>query len=126
MIDNPAKKKGTWAWLLQRVTAVLIIVFLGIHIFMAHFSDLTPAGEMLSWDSIQQRVTYLPLLIVDYGLLITAIFHGLNGLRMIGFDFVVNKTKRKAMDAALWVAGVVSVIWGLAIFAPFLGILGFD
>ena len=126
MIDNPAKKKGTWAWLLQRVTAVLIIVFLGIHIFMAHFSDLTPTGDMLSWDTIENRVLSLPLLVVDYGLLITAIFHGLNGLRMVGFDFVVNKTKRKAMDVALWIAGVAAVIFGLAIFAPFLGILGFN
>ena len=126
MADNPAKKKGTWAWLLQRVTAVLIIVFLGIHIFMAHFSDLTPTGEMLSWESIEGRVTSLFILFVDYALLITAIFHGLNGLRMIAFDFIVNNTKRRVLDAGLWVFGVFSVIWGLAIFAPFLGILGFD
>ena len=125
MIDNPARKKGTWAWLMQRVTAILIIVFLGIHLFLAHFSDLTPTGDMLSWESIDQRVNQLPILIVDYGLLITGIFHGLNGLRMVGFDFVVNKTKRKAMDVALWAAGIVGVIFGLAIFAPFLGILGY-
>ena len=123
MIDNPARKKGTWAWLMQRVTAILIIVFLGVHLFLAHFADLN--GDLLSWESIDQRVNQLPILIVDYGLLVTGIFHGLNGLRMVGFDFVVNKTKRKAMDAALWAAGIVGVIFGLAIFAPFLGILGY-
>jgi len=125
MMNNPAKTKGTWAWLMQRVTAVLIIVFLGIHIFMAHFSDLTPTGEMLSWESIEGRVSSLPLLCVDYGLLVCGIFHGLNGLRMVGFDFIVNDTKRRVVDVALWVAGIAAVIWGLAIFAPFLGILGY-
>ncbi len=124
MMNNPAKTKGTWSWLLQRVTAVLIIVFLGIHIFLAHFANLNE--ELLSWDNVEMRVRALPILITDYALLITAVFHGLNGLRMVGFDFIVTKSKRRAVDAALWVAGIATVIWGLAIFAPFLGFLGFS
>jgi len=124
MVYNPGKTKGTWTWLLQRVTAVLILVFLGIHIYLAHFSDLN--DELLSWENVESRVKALPLLIVDYGLLITAIFHALNGLRMVGFDFIVNNAKRRAVDVVLWVAGIVAVIWGLAIFAPFLGIMGFS
>lgn len=123
-MNNPAKTRGTWAWLLQRVTAVLIIVFLGIHIFLAHFSNLS--GDMLSWDSVQGRVQALPLLFVDYALLITAIFHGLNGLRMIGFDFILSNTKRRIIDVLLWILGIAAVIWGLAIFAPFLGVMGFS
>jgi len=109
---------------LQRVTAVLILVFLGIHIYLAHFSNLN--DELLSWDNVESRVKALPILIVDYGLLITAIFHALNGMRMVGFDFIVNNTKRRAVDVVLWIAGIVAVIWGLAIFAPFLGIIGFS
>jgi len=123
-MNNPAKVKGSWGWLLQRVTAVLILVFLGIHIYLAHFSNLN--DELLSWDNVESRVKALPILVVDYGLLITAIFHALNGMRMVGFDFIVNNTKRRAVDVALWIAGIVAVIWGLAIFAPFLGFLGFS
>jgi len=128
MIDNPAKRKGTWAWLLQRVTAVLIIVFLGTHIILAHFSNLdpaTPEDDQLSYQSIEARLAMLPILFTDYALLVTGIYHGLNGLRMVGFDFVVNRTKRRLMDGALWMVGIVAVIWGLAIFAPFLHILGY-
>jgi succinate dehydrogenase hydrophobic anchor subunit len=124
MANNPGKTKGTWAWLLQRVTAVLILVFLGIHLYLAHFANLN--DELLSWENVETRVQALPILIVDYGLLITAIFHALNGLRMVGFDFIVDKTKRRVVDVALWGAGIVAVFWGLAIFAPFLGILGFS
>ena len=123
MMNNPAKVKGSWGWLLQRVTAVLILVFLGIHIYLAHFSNLN--DELLSWDNVESRVKALPILVVDYGLLITAIFHALNGMRMVGFDFIVNNTKRRAVDVVLWIAGIVAVIWGLAIFAPFLHILGY-
>lgn len=118
-MNNPGKTKGTWAWLMQRVTAVLIIVFLGIHIYLTHFSNLNI--ELLDWNNVEERVKALPILIVDYGLLITAIFHGLNGLRMIAFDFIVANMKRRIVDAAMWIVGIGSVIWGLAIFSPFLG-----
>jgi succinate dehydrogenase hydrophobic anchor subunit len=103
---------------------VLILVFLGIHIYLAHFANLNE--ELLSWENVESRVKALPILIVDYGLLITAIFHALNGLRMVGFDFIVNNTRRRAVDVALWVIGIIAIIWGLAIFAPFLGFLGFS
>lgn len=103
---------------------MLILVFLGIHIYLAHFANLNE--ELLSWENVESRVKALPILIVDYGLLITAIFHALNGLRMVGFDFIVNNTRRRAVDVALWVIGIIAIIWGLAIFAPFLGFLGFS
>jgi len=119
MMNNPGKTKGTWAWLLQRVTAVLILVFLGIHIYLTHFANLDV--ELLDWNRVEERVQALPLLIVDYGLLITAMYHGLNGLRMVAFDFVVANIKRRAIDVLLWILGIFATIWGLAIFSPFLG-----
>jgi len=118
-MNNPAKTKGTWAWLMQRVTAVLILVFLSIHIYLSHFSDLN--ADLLDWNNVSDRVQALPILLVDYGLLITAIFHGLNGLRMIAFDFIVSNGKRRLVDVGMWIVGIGSIIWGLAIFSPFLG-----
>ncbi|MDH4123617.1 MAG: hypothetical protein OEV21_06010 [Thermoplasmata archaeon] len=119
MMNNPGKKKGTWAWLLQRITAVLILVFLGIHIYLTHFANLDI--ELLDWNNVEERVQALPILIVDYGLLITAIFHGLNGLRMVAFDFILTNGRRRAIDVFLWILGIASIFWGLAIFGPFLG-----
>ena len=119
MVNNPGKTKGTWAWLLQRITAVLILVFLSIHIYLTHFSNLDI--ELLDWSLVEERVKALPLLIVDYGLLVTAMYHGLNGLRMVAFDFVVANMKRRALDILFWIVGIFATIWGLAIFGPFLG-----
>jgi len=117
-MNNPAKTKGTWGWLMQRVTAVLVLVFLGIHIYLTHFANFDI--ELLDWGNVEERVQALPILFVDYALLITAIAHGLNGLRMIAFDFITANGKRRLADAGFWVAGIFSIIWGLAIFAPFL------
>lgn len=116
-MNNPAKTKGSWGWLMQRVTAVLIVVFLGTHIYLTHFANFDL--DLLDWTLVEERVRALPILIIDYGLLITAIFHGLNGLRMIAFDFVTANGKRKLADVGFWVLGIGAVIWGLAIFAPF-------
>jgi len=117
MTNNPGKTKGTWAWLMQRVTAVLIIVFLGTHIYLTHFASFDI--ELLDWTQVEARVQALPILLIDYGLLITAIFHGLNGLRMIAFDFISANGKRRLADVGFWALGIFSVIWGLAIFSPF-------
>lgn len=119
MNDNPAKMKGTWAWLLQRISAVLIIVFLGTHIWLTHFCNLDI--ELLDWENVEARVQALPILLVDYGLLITVIYHGLNGARMVAFDFVVTNFKRRLIDVGLWILGIFGTIWGIAIFSPFLG-----
>jgi succinate dehydrogenase hydrophobic anchor subunit len=119
MMNNPGKTKGTWAWLMQRVTAILIIVFLGIHIYLTHFANLDI--DLLDWDKVEERVQALPILLVDYGLLVTAMYHGLNGLRMVAFDFVIARMKRRALDVAFWIIGIFATIWGLAIFGPFLG-----
>jgi len=119
MMDNPAKTKGSWAWLLQRVTAVLMIVFLGLHIWLVHFENLDE--ELLSWENVESRVQSFVILFVDYGLLITVLYHALGGVRMVAFDFVLRKGYRKTIDAGLWIVGIISSIWGIIIFAPFLG-----
>lgn len=120
MIENPAKTKGTWIWLMQRVTAVLMVVFLGLHIWLTHFENLDE--ELLNWDNVENRVGSLTILLIDYGLLITVLFHAINGARMVLFDFIVAEKRRKAADVALWIVGIISTIGGIAIFAPFLGL----
>lgn len=119
MNDNPAKTRGTWAWLLQRVTAVLMIVLLGLHIWLTHFASLDE--ELLDWDNVEDRISTLALLLVDYSLLIVVLYHALNGARMVLFDFVIRNSYRRMADAALWVVGIIATIWGIAIFAPILG-----
>lgn len=81
---------GMWAWLWQRISALAIIVFLGLHL----------------------TLTYRPL--IQFLLLLVVVFHGALGLRVILLDFgVVNVRYQKALIGGLAALGVLMfiVIW---------------
>ena len=81
---------GMWAWLWQRISALAIIVFLGLHL----------------------TLTYRPLL--QFLLLLAVVFHATLGLRVILLDFgVVHVRYQKALIGGLGALGAVMfiIIW---------------
>jgi succinate dehydrogenase / fumarate reductase cytochrome b subunit len=100
---------GMWPWLGQRVTAVLVIVTIMIHLVLTHYVAI---GE-LSYDNIGERLGAGAVVVNDLVLLFAVTFHGLNGLRMVVLDWgLANSGARRAFDAVLWVVGVAAVIFG--------------
>ncbi|HET7481928.1 MAG TPA: succinate dehydrogenase, cytochrome b556 subunit [Actinomycetota bacterium] len=74
---------GQWSWALHRITGVLVIAFLFGHIvdtftvgFGAHLYDETI--------SLYKQWWFKP---VEVGLIAAVLYHALNGLRIILFDF---------------------------------------
>jgi succinate dehydrogenase / fumarate reductase cytochrome b subunit len=81
---------GMWAWIWQRISALAIIVLLGLHL----------------------TLTYKP--IIQFMLLITVTFHAMLGIRIILLDFnVVDIKYQKALIAGLVTLGIVmfAIIW---------------
>jgi succinate dehydrogenase / fumarate reductase cytochrome b subunit len=76
-----------WAWLCQRISALLIIAFLGLHL----------------------TLTYRPFL--QFILLLAVVFHGVLGLRVILLDFgVVHIRYQKALLGGLGLLGLIMMI----------------
>ncbi len=118
-----SKVAGTWAWFFQRLSAVLLVVFLSIHIFAAHFMDIddkTPGDQLISFNEVSVRLDQLLYIVVDYGMLAMVMFHGLNGLRTVMFDFDMFVKRKKMVDAGLWVLGIATLVWGIIILFPFI------
>ena len=117
------KVAGTWAWFFQRLSAVLLIVFLAIHLYASHFMDLGEheSGEaLISFDDVTVRLDQLFYIVVDYGMLSMVLMHGLNGLRTVMFDFDMFVKRKKYVDVGLWVVGIATLIWGIVILFPFI------
>ncbi|MGQ9587740.1 MAG: hypothetical protein ACUVT7_05090 [Thermoplasmata archaeon] len=112
-----SKVAGTWAWFFQRVSAVLLIVLLGIHIYVDHFWHV---GEELTVSNINERLREALYIAIDYSLLGVVLFHGLNGARTILFDFNVFAKRQRMVDTGLWVLGIATLIWGIVILWPFI------
>ena len=117
------KVAGTWAWFFQRLSAVLLVVFLAIHIYADHFMDLddkTPGDQLITFDEVSIRLDQLLYIVVDYGMLSMVLLHGLNGLRTVMFDFDMFAKRKKMVDIGLWVLGIATLVWGIIILLPFI------
>jgi succinate dehydrogenase hydrophobic anchor subunit len=86
-----------WLWLFQRVTAVLLVVILGVHLWLANFGQASASLRA----------------ILGVTLLALALFHGLNGLRTIVLDFNVGTQGRKFTTMILLLVGTASFLFGL-------------
>jgi len=88
---------NVWLWLFQRVTAVLLVIILGVHLWLANFGQASASLRAI-------------LGIVLLGLVL---FHGLNGVRTVIFDFNVGVQGRKFTTMLLLLLGVVSLLFGM-------------
>jgi succinate dehydrogenase hydrophobic membrane anchor protein len=100
---------GMWPWLGQRVTAVVVMVTVGVHLVLTH---LFAIGE-LSFENIADRLANSAVLVNDVLLLFAVLFHALNGVRMVVLDYAHLGKGRRAFDALLWVIGVAVGIYGI-------------
>lgn len=110
-------KGSQWAWIIQRISAALLVVFVAVHFGIMHFVDPTVEITFASSSLRLQGVLYF---IVDAGLLSLGLFHGLNGVRAIVYDYWP-----KAGKAASWVLTAIwvgAVVYGSSALMVFLNV----
>jgi succinate dehydrogenase / fumarate reductase cytochrome b subunit len=101
---------GMWPWLGQRVTAVVVIVTIIVHLVLTHYINI---GE-ISYDNIAGRLANTAVLINDVLLLLAVVYHGLNGFRMVVLDYWLSSAgSRRALDAVLWIVGIAATVYGI-------------
>ncbi|MDF9746386.1 succinate dehydrogenase [Natrinema salsiterrestre] len=100
---------GGTRWFLQRVTAAFLVVVLAFHFFLLHFVNHAYEVTFLGTQARMENVGYLLTMVL---FLITATFHGVNGV----YNALVNQglegTQKKAVLAVLVVASVGLVAQG--------------
>lgn len=109
MTQSSVKPQGVWAWILQRITAVLLLFFLGAHIVVLHY---VPENLNINFLGVAARFKSVLYLFIDSGLLAVSLYHGFNGVRNILFDFISDAGKRNVINMFLLVAGLAFFLWG--------------
>jgi succinate dehydrogenase cytochrome b556 subunit len=109
--------QGVWAWILQRITAVLLLFLLGTHLAVLHYVD---ENLTITFVGVAARMKSVLYMLVDGGLLTFGLYHALNGLRTVLFDFGFGEGGRRAITYILLVVGVVFLLWGFYALAAFL------
>lgn len=107
-------------WGLHMLSAVVILVFLGLHMVLMHLDGtlalLNPAlGEPLAWERVLARARSNFFTVTYIFLLAAALFHGLYGLRTMIHELTEKTTTRKAVSAVLMTGGL--TLFGLGTYA---------
>ncbi len=98
-------------WLLHMASAIVLLVFLGLHMGIMHL-DGTLAMireawvEPLAWQSVLTRAKSTFFTVTYILLLAAALFHGLYGLRTVVLELGVSAAARRFTTVLLWSAGV--------------------
>ena len=95
--------KSIGLWILQRITAVLLVLFLGLHLWVSNFTT--------DWATASRAL-------IDLSLLGLALFHGLNGVRTIVLDFGLGSQGRRYLSVSLVMLGFTAFLFGVYGFLP--------
>ncbi len=113
-------ESGSIAWFLQRVTAVVLLFTLGFHFLWLHF--VNHAAEVTLWGSAlrMDRLVYFIMIVV---FLVTAAYHGLNGIYNALLNQGLSGRWRKVVFWLLAIAGTILVIQGIRIAVAMAGVV---
>ena len=104
------------SWLFMRLSG-LFLVFLAL----GHFAIMHLAHpiEELSYDFVAGRYRYFGWRLYDLSMLLLALLHGLNGVRILIDDYIHSPRWHKAAYWMLWTVGLFFMITGTFVILVF-------
>lgn len=111
--DIRGRKSGMWAYALNRITGIGLVVYLYLHLGVL---SMLLRGQS-AWDSFVALARSPFYLTLDVILLAGILIHGLNGLRLAVTGFGFNVGAQRALFVVLMVIGaIILIIAALKIF----------
>lgn len=102
---------GTFSWLLQRITALVLFFIVFLHIFHKDYEKAMysmPFVKSAEWGLMRAPLAIL----LGFGL-----FHAFNGFKMITDDYVKNDKWRAFLMLIYWSFGILLFILGISVIA---------
>ena len=116
---------GFLTWLLQRVTAIGLVVLLPIHVVINHLANISKVESgalpgLVVFSDIIHRFESPAYWVVDVLLLSFALYHGLNGVRNVAMDYGLRGAGEKVVTGALSLVGLAAFVFGIIALASFI------
>jgi succinate dehydrogenase / fumarate reductase cytochrome b subunit len=103
--DVRRRKLGMWAYALNRITGIGLVVYLYLHLAVLSLLTRGPG----SWDAFVSLARSPYVLALDVILLAGVLIHGLNGLRVALTGFDVGVKAQKALFVVLMLVAAVAL-----------------
>ncbi len=111
----PAHDESLVRWFLQRLTAIILLACLGIHIAVLHFAS-EPINLQFVINRIEGNIFWAIFYLV---FLASTLFHGLNGLYGIIVDYAPSDNLKRLFAWLFWIVGSMSFAWGVRVLLLF-------
>jgi succinate dehydrogenase hydrophobic membrane anchor protein len=114
-----AKARGVLSWFFQRITAVLLVYFLGTHIVILHFIR----KGTITFASVAEKFAANPVFYkIFYMVFIPSLlFHALNGAWSVFVDYNPSEKARKITAVIFWGIGLALTAFGYVAVNSLLG-----
>ncbi len=114
-VERPAARpRGIPAFVGQVISGVALLVLLGLHMVAQHF--VVPTG-LRYYDDVIAWLQSPAVIVVEVLFLVFVTYHALLGVRAILFDFGFSERTERRITSILWVVGIATIVYGIALFA---------
>ena len=104
------ERAGSWSWILQAMTGVLLILLVGLHMIGNHF---VVKGGLRTYADVVKYLSTPFIFGWEVIFLIVVAWHALLGVRAILLDFGLSRSLERGLNIVLAVIGVATVVYGL-------------
>lgn len=101
MKNKETSKTGGLAWLFQRISAIILFILLMFHFITYHFIG----KGIVKYDAIITKMKSPWFNLLQFLFLITALYHGLNGVWMVVEDYIHSKFLRITLFSLIITVG---------------------
>jgi succinate dehydrogenase / fumarate reductase membrane anchor subunit len=115
--NRPIRGFELWAWLFMRISGLVLLVLAVGHVLIMHVFD--EGVDRVDFAFIQLRWASPFWKTWDWLMLVLALLHGVNGLRMIVLDYVRPAGARLTINAFFTVLGAALMALGTIIVVTF-------
>ena len=115
--DRKPSGREVWWWFFMRLSGIILLFLVLIHLYIMHLVD---AGvERVNFAFVAERWDNVGWKTFDWALLVLALLHGANGLRIVIDDYVRRPGVRTVVKASLYSAVAIGMIMGTAVIVTF-------
>ena len=115
--DRPVGSFELWAWLFMRISGIALLILAVGHVLIMHVLD--EGVDRVNFAFIQLRWASPFWKTWDWLMLVLALIHGVNGLRVIVLDYVRPAGARVAINSFFTVLGAALMVLGTIVVVTF-------
>ena len=113
---RPAGGFELWSWFFMRISGLLLVFLVLGHLYIMHILN---SVEIIDYDFVARRWANIGWRAYDWVMLVLALFHGANGIRVIVDDYAHRPGWRTFWLSLLYVVSFVLLVLGTVVLVTF-------